>query len=92
MAKDGHALALRLVLERIVPRRRSRPVMFDLPLMEKAADISSATLAVLQECAVGELTIDEAVAFMGLIEHHRRALETADLAVRLELLEEGSRK
>lgn len=42
MAKEGDTIALRLVLERVAPVRRGRPVLFDLPVIEKASDLAGA--------------------------------------------------
>jgi hypothetical protein len=37
--------------------------------------------------AAGELTLEESRAFMGLLEQQRKAIEAADLSVRVEALE-----
>ncbi len=86
-AKGGDVLALRLVIERVLPRARSSPVAFDLPQIVGANDIAKGTAAVLQAAAAGEISLGEAREFMALLEAHRKALETNDLAVRLQLIE-----
>jgi len=92
LAKDGNAIALKRCIERLVPRA-GRTVEVDLPVMEKAADIASGAQAVIEAAARGDLTIEEAERFMTLLEIQRRALETEDLAVRVEALEvAGKRK
>ena len=86
-AKDGDMSAARLVLERIAPARKSRPVCFALPPIATAADILTALGAVLGAVAAGQLTPDEGAAVAGLVETQRRAIETIDLENRINILE-----
>ena len=52
-ALEGDLAALRLCLERILPPRRDRPVAFEFPKIETAADAVAASSAVLAACAAG---------------------------------------
>ena len=61
-AKAGDMVAIRLVLDRICPPRKSRPIQFDLPLTKDAAGVADAQQAILQATANGELLLDEAEA------------------------------
>lgn len=88
MAKAGDTTALRLVLERILPPRKDRPVTFALPPIEQATDHPAALATILASVAAGELTPTEATAFAGILKEHRAAVETAELAARLDALEE----
>jgi Family of unknown function (DUF5681) len=90
-AKKGKPIALRLVLERLVPPARSSAVVIDLPAVVKAGDVAEAVQVVIATAARGEITLAEAREWMALLDRHRAAIETQDLAVRLELLEEESR-
>jgi hypothetical protein len=85
-AKNGDACAMRLCVERLIPVRKGRPVNFDLPAIETPADIASALGAM----AEGELTPDEANAVAGVIEFRRRAIETVEIELRLQKLEDGA--
>ena len=87
MAKAGDTVALRLCLERLVPPRKDRPLVFDLPPVTGAQDHPAALAAVLNAVAAGELTPTEATAFAAVMEQHRRAIETAEIVARLEALE-----
>ena len=87
-AKDGDMTAARLVLERIAPTRKGRPVSFALPPIATAADILTALGAVLGAVAVGDLTPDEGNAVAALLEVKRRAIETIDFEQRLAALED----
>ena len=88
MALNGDATALRLCLERIIPRKRDAAVKFDLPEMSAARDAGNAASAVLDAVAHGELTPHEGSHIMALIESYRRTLETVDLDARLSVLEQ----
>jgi hypothetical protein len=90
MAKAGNPVALRLCIERLVPARHRNVVEFELPRIEKAQDIAAAAAAVI-EAANGNLSLGEACEFMNLLELQRAAIETADLAIRVEVLEAQDR-
>jgi Family of unknown function (DUF5681) len=87
-AVKGDMAAAKIILDRIAPARRGRPVSFDLPRIETPADIANALGAVAGAMAEGELTPDEANAVAGVIEFRRRAIETVEHEERLRKLEE----
>jgi hypothetical protein len=89
-AKGGDPTAMRLCFERLVPLRKGRPVVFDLPPVKTAADIAGAVGELARAMAAGELTTDEASAAASFIEMHRRAIETTEIELRLQKLEEGA--
>jgi hypothetical protein len=86
-AKGGDMVAARLVLERILPARRGRPVVFALPTVRTAADLPPALGAVVQAVAGGNLTPEEGQALATILETQRRVIELADHERRLEALE-----
>ena len=86
-AKTGDMAAARLILDRIAPCRRSRPVQFTLPTLSSAVDLVAAVGSILGAVAAGELTPDEGQSVAALIESKRKAIETADLETRLSALE-----
>jgi hypothetical protein len=86
-ARGGDMTAARLVLERILPVRKGKPAIFDIPKIEKPADVVAATGALLTAMATGKLTPEEASAAASVIEAHRRVIETADLDARLAAVE-----
>ena len=88
-ARDGDMAAAKLVLERIVPLRRGRPVEVALPPIQSPADLTAATAAVVAAVGSGELTPEEGQAVGALLEAHTRALETAELERRVAALEEA---
>ena len=88
-AKGGDVSAIRLVLERVAPMPRNRPVHFSVPSIETAADLGEAMGAILRAAADGELTPDEATAIASLIETRRRTIETLELEQRIARLEQN---
>ena len=91
-AKGGDLRAAELVLSRIWPARKGRPVTLDLPKIETAADIVSALGAVADAVAAGDLTPDEGSAVANVLEVKRRTIETVDLERRIEVLESEKQK
>jgi Family of unknown function (DUF5681) len=87
-AKEGDMAAAKLVLERICPVRKGAPVVFDIPELMTAADLPQAVAAVTREVAEGTLSPDEGASVVSVLDMQRRAIETADLAHRVAVLEE----
>jgi hypothetical protein len=91
LALQGDTVALRLCLERIVPRRKSQAPALNLAAMERVEDLGAAIGSVLQEVAEGRLMLDEAATLMGMLEYRRRTMETIDLDQRMRALEAWTR-
>ena len=91
-AKNRDPTAMRLCVERLVPLRKGRPVVFDLPPVKTAADVVAAIGEVSMAMAAGELTTEEASAAAAVVEMHRRAIEMTDIELRLQKLEEAAPK
>ena len=87
-AKDGDMVAAKLVLDRIAPVRKGRPVSLPLPPVETAAGVLAALGATVTAMADGDITPDEAATVAGILEVKRRAIETAELEARIAALEE----
>jgi hypothetical protein len=86
-AKAGDMRAADILLRRLWPERKGRPVALDLPPMASAADIVGALGAVAGAVAAGDLSPEEGQAVAAIMEAQRRAIETAELAARVERLE-----
>jgi hypothetical protein len=91
-AKAGHGAALQLVFDRIAPARRDRHVELDLPPIETAADLSMASVAIVDAVAAGKLTPMEAQSVANLLEQRRRIIETVDYEARLAAVESALAK
>ena len=86
-AMDGDAVMQRFCIGRILPPRRDRPVRFDLPPVESAADLSAAMAAVTAAVAQGELTIREAWEFSQIVDNFVRAIDASEFESRLQRIE-----
>jgi hypothetical protein len=86
-ALEGDLTALRLCLDRLLPPRRDRPVTFELPKIESAADARKASSAILAACAVGTLSPGEAAEILSLVAAFVQVVETTETEARLAALE-----
>jgi hypothetical protein len=87
-AKAGDTRAAEVVLARVWPVRRGRPVALSLPPIKTAADVVAALGAVADAMAAGALTPEEASAVAGVFEAKRKAIETAALEDRVHRMEQ----
>jgi Family of unknown function (DUF5681) len=88
-ARGGDVAAIRLVLERVAPLPRNRPVQFDMPGIMAPSDIVTALGAVAEAVAAGELSPEEGAAVAGILEAQRRAVETVEMEARIAALEQS---
>jgi len=88
-AKEGDAGALRLCLDRMAPRLRSRQQTnpFDLPHLKTTADLLPALAAIASGVASGELTPGEAAELAKVMDIWLEALQALDFEERLTRLE-----
>lgn len=87
-ALGGDAVALRLCLDRIAPARKDAPITFALPPIKTAADTVTASAALLDAVASGDVSPDEAGRVMALLTAHKALVEAGDLEARITALEE----
>ena len=88
-AKGGNLMAARIVLERLVPPAKERPISaaIALPDTATAEGIAQAQAAILQAVAAGQLLPGEGTALANIVEARRRAVETEELEARITALE-----
>ena len=86
-AKDGDLRAADLVLSRIWPARKGRPISLELPKIDTAADLVAGLGRVADAVAAGDITPDEGQAVSAVLETKRRAIETLELETRIKALE-----
>jgi hypothetical protein len=87
-ARGGDMTAAAIIMRRAWPEPRGRSVAIDLPPVTSAGGVIEAVAAVVAATARGELTAEEGVAFVSLIEMQRRAIETLEHEARLQAIEE----
>jgi hypothetical protein len=80
--------ALRLCLDRILPARKDRPVVFELPIINGAEDAKVASAALLTAVSAGSLTPSEAAEVGKLVDAYLKAIEVTEVLTRLEKLEQ----
>lgn len=87
MAKGGDMSAARLVLERLVPPAKERPIFLALPDTGTANGIAEAQNAILQAVAAGDLLPGEGATMACIVEARRKAVERLELEQRITALE-----
>ena len=88
-AKGGDMRAADILLRRLWPERKGRPVQMDLPAIMAPSDIVAALGAVAGAVAAGELSPEEGAAVAGILEAQRRAVETVEMEARIAALEQS---
>lgn len=86
-AKGGDLMAAKIILDRLIPPAKERPVNVDLPDTQTAEGVSAAQSAILQAVAGGDLMLGEATTLSAIVESKRRAIETQELSDRITQLE-----
>lgn len=86
-ARAGDLVAAKIVLDRLIPPAKERPVNVDLPDTATAEGVAAAQDAILQAVAGGELLPGEASTLSAIVESKRRAIETQELSDRITQLE-----
>ncbi|MBL0407882.1 hypothetical protein JKG68_28685 [Microvirga aerilata] len=87
MALMGDTTAMRLCMDRILPPRKERPVMFAMPKLEKVGDAVKATAALADAVANGNITPGEAGELSKLVDGFTKAVELHEIQQRLDKLE-----
>ncbi len=75
LAKAGDVTALRLCLERLIPRRVERSIEFELPTISEPKDAVAALSQIMEGVGRGELTASEAGSLVSLVEATLKAIE-----------------
>ncbi len=86
-AKGGNLTAIKLILDRIAPPRKDRPVAFKLPKIEGAGDAAAVMAAIVNAVAAGELSPGEAAELGRLVDAYARVTGLSDIEMRLARLE-----
>jgi hypothetical protein len=88
LALDGDINALRLCLERLIPKAQSEPVYLEITNqnMTQAQTILNAGATALQAVIAGEITPEQGKAFISMLEQQLKAIELVKLENRLKEL------
>jgi len=86
-ALAGDMTAARLVLERLVPPAREKPISLTLADTSSASGVGEAANQIVQAVVAGELLPSEGATLSAIIEQRRKAIETLELEQRIAVLE-----
>jgi hypothetical protein len=89
LAENGDTACIRLCLDRILPVRKDRPVIFEIPKMTEAKDAVKASAAIVAAVASGDLTPSEASELSKVVDGYARTLQAAEFEERISKLEKA---
>ena len=87
-AKSGNLKAVEMLLERIWPVRRGRPVEIEAPPIRSTADLLPVGAALSDAVLSGDVTPEEGTAAARVVEAHRKMIRTIELEQRITAIEE----
>lgn len=88
LAKDGDLYASRILIDRILPIKKDRPVNFFLPKIESIESAREVVTIILNAMAEGEITPLEGESFIKVVEVYNKTTELFDFAERLKSIEQ----
>ena len=86
-AKSGDMTACRMIVDKVLPNTKDRPIALDLPSINDLRGVGRAQAEILQAVATGDITPNEGEKIASIIEARRRSIETIDLEARISRLE-----
>lgn len=87
-AKKGDMTAARLVVDKLIPATKDRPLEMTLPEVKDLAGCKDAQASILAAVATGEITLSQGEQLSNLIDSQRRSMETEDVLSRLKAIED----
>ena len=91
-AKDGNLMAVKLVLDKVIPNARERRLSIKLPVVTGAGDLPAMLAKVLSLVSTGTLSPGEGQTITAMVEAYRKGLELSNIEARLRVLEERQGK
>ena len=89
MAQEGNPAMIRLILERLVPIKKSAPIKLKgLPIATKGSEVPKMTSFIIDAIATGKISPIDGEALSRIAEKHMEALKGGDLEARVAVLEE----
>lgn len=88
MAKKGNIVAIKLVLDRLCPPRKDRPVPFALPPIKTPGDAAAVVQAIVNAVAAGEISPGEAAELGKLVESYAKINGAVDIEARVAKLKQ----
>jgi hypothetical protein len=88
LALGGDVACLRMMLDRVCPIRKGRPINVDMPPIKCSRDLFAAIAAIWTAIGHGHLTADEAAALCVVVDRSIQAIQLHDVVARVATLEE----
>lgn len=87
-ATSGNMQAIKMILDRVLPPKRTPSTHFDLPNFEGSAGVMNAISSVMKAVSQGNLSIGDGEALTRMIDAYMRAKEAYDYEERLSKIEQ----
>lgn len=87
-AKGGDLQAAKILIDRMIPPKKDRPINLELPQLESLSDVLKANSLILNAASSGEITPLEAESLLKITEAFNKTFEILELETRLKALEE----
>lgn len=87
-AKGGDLQAAKILIDRMIPPKKDRPINLDLPKLDSLSDVLKANSLILNAASSGEITPLEAESLLKVTEAFNKTFEILELETRLKTLEE----
>ena len=88
LTTSGDIQAIRLCVERLVPRAKEVPLSVHIPPIRSPVDTTQTISQLIEKLASGELLPSEVESICRVLEQYRKQYETTELEERLNKLEE----
>lgn len=86
-AQEGNLHAAKIILDRLLPPKKDRPINFKLPIINNAADALRAGKLICHAVGNGEITPLEGESLSKMVEIQAKNIELFDFGTRLEAIE-----
>lgn len=86
-AKEGNIQAAKIILDRLLPPKKDRPIKFNLPMISSAADALEASRLICHAVGNGEITPLEGESLSKIVEIHAKNIDLFNFGMRLEVIE-----
>ena len=86
-AKEGNLQAAKIILDRLLPPRKDRPINFKLPCIKNAADALEASRLICHAVGNGEITPLEGESLSKIEEIQAKNIDLFNFGIRLEAIE-----
>ena len=89
LAKSGDSHALRLLIERLIPRAKNEALSITLPNLDfkRLESLSTFGAEVISAVTHGDLTLEQGEALLDIAEIQRKSIESAELTARVNEIE-----